>query len=143
MALHLSSDLRICACFEGASYFGSLAGEMKPYTSSTRAPRVGDLGAVALIAAPFIGPGGWQSDEMEASADLAARLPVEVPVFVYHGENDAVVPVAHAKCYGGRSSVMLSRFTRGPYIGRCPPASREPSRVVPPVPSCAREQVRH
>lgn len=57
------------------------------------------LGAVMLIAAPFIGDGGWQSDEMTSSADLAGRLPADVPVFLYHGEDDDVVPISHVELY--------------------------------------------
>ncbi len=57
------------------------------------------LGAVVLIAAPFIGEGGWASEEIAPRADLAERLPAAVPVFLYHGEDDAEVPVAHVERY--------------------------------------------
>lgn len=61
--------------------------------------RTAALAAVVLIAAPFIGEGGWESEGAEPSADLAARLPATVPVFLYHGEDDAIVPVAHVERY--------------------------------------------
>lgn len=93
-------ERQIAALRSGAVVVGHSVGGTILLQVLARAPRARDLGAVALIAAPFIGPGGWQSDEMETGADLAARLSVEVPVFVYHGENDAVVPVVHAECYG-------------------------------------------
>jgi predicted alpha/beta hydrolase family esterase len=57
------------------------------------------LDAIVLIAAPFIGEGGWTSEEIAPRADLAVRLPVAVPVFLYHGEADAIVPVAHVERY--------------------------------------------
>ena len=57
------------------------------------------LGAVVLIAAPYIGEGGWESEEITARADLAERLPAGAPVFLYHGEADAEVPVAHVERY--------------------------------------------
>jgi pimeloyl-ACP methyl ester carboxylesterase len=57
------------------------------------------LGAVVLIGAPYIGEGGWESDELAPRMDLAARLPAAVPVFLYHGEADAEVPVAHVERY--------------------------------------------
>jgi predicted alpha/beta hydrolase family esterase len=57
------------------------------------------LGAICLIAAPFVGPGGWPSDDIEPRADLADRLPGGVPIFFYHGRDDAVVPLSHVDLY--------------------------------------------
>lgn len=92
-------ERQLAALGPGAVVVGHSVGGTMLLQVLVHAVRVPELGAVALIAAPFIGPGGWPSDEMEATADLAARLPAEVPVFVYHGEDDAVVPVAHAARY--------------------------------------------
>ena len=58
-----------------------------------------NLGAIFLIAAPFIGPGGWDTDEIEAQPDLADRLPRDVPIFIYHGRDDDTVPFAHVEQY--------------------------------------------
>jgi predicted alpha/beta hydrolase family esterase len=58
-----------------------------------------DLGAICLIAAPFIGPGGWPSDEIVARPDLGDRLPRDVPIFLYHGRDDDTVPCAHVELY--------------------------------------------
>jgi len=63
---------------------------------------IATLDAIVLIAAPFIGDGGWPSDDIASRADLAERLPVAVPVFLYHGEDDATVPVAHVERYAER-----------------------------------------
>jgi predicted alpha/beta hydrolase family esterase len=57
------------------------------------------LGAICLISAPFIGAGGWQSDDIEPRSDLAARLPRDAPIFLYHGRDDDTVPVAHVELY--------------------------------------------
>lgn len=62
-------------------------------------PAAAVLGAIILIAAPFIGPGGWQSDEMAPRADLAESLPAGVPILLYHGDLDATVPVTHVERY--------------------------------------------
>lgn len=56
------------------------------------------LGAIVLISAPFIGEGGWPSDEIAARDDLASALP-PAPVFLFHGEADAEVPLAHVELY--------------------------------------------
>jgi len=57
------------------------------------------LDAIVLIAAPFIGDGGWESEEIQPRADLAERLPSGVPVFLFHGEDDDEVPIAHVELY--------------------------------------------
>jgi predicted alpha/beta hydrolase family esterase len=57
------------------------------------------LGAICLIAAPFIGTGGWETDDFEPEPDLAARLPRDVPIFLYHGRDDEDVPFAHVELY--------------------------------------------
>jgi predicted alpha/beta hydrolase family esterase len=57
------------------------------------------LAAIILIAAPFLGRKGWSSNEVEPRTDLAERLPADVPLFLYHGENDDTVPVAHVDLY--------------------------------------------
>jgi len=57
------------------------------------------LGAISLIAAPFIGDGGWPSDEMEPRTDLGQHLPAGVPLFLYHGTTDDVVPFGHLHLY--------------------------------------------
>ena len=53
--------------------------------------------ALYLVAAPFIGEGGWPSDEIHPRADLAARLPSTVVLF--HGTADDTVPIAHVHLY--------------------------------------------
>jgi pimeloyl-ACP methyl ester carboxylesterase len=57
------------------------------------------LGAIVLIAAPFIGEGGWTSADIEPASDLAARLPPAVPVFLYHGDKDDIAPIAQVALY--------------------------------------------
>ncbi len=57
------------------------------------------IGAIVLVAAPFVGEGGWPADELTTPADLGARLPSGVPVHVFHGDNDDTAPPAHADLY--------------------------------------------
>jgi len=57
------------------------------------------LGAIGLIAVPFVGPGGWPSEEIAPRSDLGASLPLGVPVLIYHGTKDETAPVAHADLY--------------------------------------------
>jgi predicted alpha/beta hydrolase family esterase len=55
-------------------------------------------GVLGLIAPPFIGPGGWTSDDIGPFPG-AACLPVGLPVFLQHGTHDEAVPPAHARLY--------------------------------------------
>ena len=57
------------------------------------------LGAVLLLAAPFVGEGGWPSEDLQLSRDLGARLPRGVPVHFFHGLADDTAPPAHVELY--------------------------------------------
>lgn len=55
-------------------------------------------GIFLLLATPFWGGDGWLYDgyeELELPADMAHRLPSSVPVFLYHCQDDEVVPFDH------------------------------------------------
>jgi predicted alpha/beta hydrolase family esterase len=54
---------------------------------------------VFLLAVPFCGPGGWECGDVVPSDELGRRLPERVPLFLYHGRDDAVVPFAHVELY--------------------------------------------
>lgn len=54
-------------------------------------------GALVLIAAPFVGEGGWPGDDIQPRSDFAERLPF--PVFLYQGTDDDTVPTAHVHLY--------------------------------------------
>jgi predicted alpha/beta hydrolase family esterase len=56
-------------------------------------------GAIMLMSAPFIGEGGWESDDISPKPDLGARLPQGVSVHVFHGCEDRTAPSAHAHLY--------------------------------------------
>jgi predicted alpha/beta hydrolase family esterase len=57
------------------------------------------FGALFLIAAPFVGDGGWSSDNLRSPHDLGARLPQDAPVHIYHGLEDEIAPPSHAELY--------------------------------------------
>jgi predicted alpha/beta hydrolase family esterase len=57
------------------------------------------LGAIFLIAAPFVGEGGWQPDDWQPQPELGGKLPGELPVYVYHGLADDTAPPSHAELY--------------------------------------------
>lgn len=95
----IALESEIAALQSGAIVVGhSLGGTILLNVLAERALAVG-LGAIVLIAAPFVGDGGWKSDDIEPRSDLAARLPAGVPVFLYHGNKDTIVPIAHVALY--------------------------------------------
>ena len=57
------------------------------------------IGGLFLIAAPYVGEGGWQIGEFETPKDLGAHLSQELPIYLYHGTDDAIVPFAHLDLY--------------------------------------------
>lgn len=60
--------------------------------SSVRPPA-----GIFLVSTPFVGEGGWQSDEIKPEPDLGSRLPARSPVYLYHGDADETVPVSHLR----------------------------------------------
>ena len=92
-------ESEIAALETGAIVVGhSIGGTILINVLAERTPAVG-LGAIVLIAAPFVGHGGWKTDDIETRADLGARLPPGVPVFLYHGDQDTTAPIAHVALY--------------------------------------------
>jgi hypothetical protein len=57
------------------------------------------LGGLLLIAAPFVGDGGWPSESIEPLPDLGARLPAQTPIYLYHGSKDETVSSGHVDLY--------------------------------------------
>jgi pimeloyl-ACP methyl ester carboxylesterase len=55
--------------------------------------------AILLIAAPFVGKGGWSFDELELPGDLGARIAPGVPVHFFQGLEDETAPALHVDLY--------------------------------------------
>lgn len=72
----------------------------------------GTCGAIFLLAAPFVGDGGWLADEMEFSANLGMQLPEGVPVHLWHGLDDDTVPPSHVDLYA--NAIPQARVHRLP-----------------------------
>jgi predicted alpha/beta hydrolase family esterase len=84
---------------DGAVLVGhSIGGTVLVHVLVEHRPKQG-LSMIALIAPPFVGEGGWPSDDIDPSTDLAEQLPADVPIFHYHGTADDDVPFAHQALY--------------------------------------------
>jgi pimeloyl-ACP methyl ester carboxylesterase len=84
---------------EGAVVVGHSVGATILIHTLAEQPPGYEPAAIILIAAPFVGEGGWPGDEFELSGDLGARLPAGVPVHVFHGLDDETAPPLHADLY--------------------------------------------
>ena len=71
------------------------------------------LAGVFLIAAPFVGTGGWSIEEIRPMADLGARLPPKMPIHLYHGTEDDTAPIAHVGLYAGAIPSAIVHRLRG------------------------------
>jgi predicted alpha/beta hydrolase family esterase len=67
------------------------------------------IAGIFLIAAPFVGEGGWPSKDIESRNDFATRLPEEVPLFLYHGKEDQTAPVEHLGLYAAAIPRAVTR----------------------------------
>ena len=95
----LTLQREFAALEHGAIVIGhSVGGTILIHDLAEQTPQ-SDLGAICLIAAPYIGTGGWKSNDIEPRPDLPVRLPRDVPIFFYHGRNDDIVPFAHVELY--------------------------------------------
>jgi pimeloyl-ACP methyl ester carboxylesterase len=84
---------------DGAVVAGHSVGGTILINALAERPPERELAAIVLIAAPFVGAGGWPGDEFELPHDLGARLPPRVPVHVFHGLQDETAPPSHADLY--------------------------------------------
>jgi pimeloyl-ACP methyl ester carboxylesterase len=84
---------------DGAVVVGHSVGGTLLIKSLVERPPDVALAAIVLIAAPFVGGGGWPGEEFELPGNLDALLPATVPVHVFHGLEDDEVPPAHADLY--------------------------------------------
>ncbi|MFL6723369.1 MAG: alpha/beta fold hydrolase [Sphingomicrobium sp.] len=84
---------------DGATLIGHSIGGTIAIQAMAERRLTGRLDAIILVAAPFVGKGGWPGDDFEFADNLGARLPAGVPVHIFHGSADDTAPPAHADIY--------------------------------------------
>ena len=92
-------ERELAALDNGAILVGhSVGGTILVNTLAEQSSKL-EYGAIFLIAAPFVGEGGWPAGDLNTPRDLGARLPKGVPVHLYHGLDDETAPPAHVELY--------------------------------------------
>jgi predicted alpha/beta hydrolase family esterase len=69
------------------------------------------VAGLLLVAAPYVGTGGWELDEYALREDFASELPEGLQMFLYHGRDDEEVPFEHLALYEAnlpRAAVRVS-----------------------------------
>ena len=84
---------------DGAIFIGhSIGGTILIRTIADDPPKQ-TIGGIFLIAAPFVGDGGWPSEDIDPLSDVGAKLPEAAPIFLYHGNKDETAPFGHVDLY--------------------------------------------
>ncbi|MET0338415.1 MAG: alpha/beta fold hydrolase [Caulobacter sp.] len=74
----------------------------------------GSVAGLFLVAAPFWHDHPvWRWDEVALSSDATERYPRGVPLFLYHGQEDEVVPVSHVDLYAKALPQAVRRCLSG------------------------------
>lgn len=76
----------------------SLGGTILVHALAER-PTATRLRAIILVAAPYVGEGGWPAGEWTPQTALGERLPSGAAVLFFHGTADDTVPPTHATLY--------------------------------------------
>lgn len=84
---------------EGAVLVGHPVGATLLVQALADQPPLSRVAGIVLVGAPFVGDGGWPSEQLELRRDLGARLPPSAQVHVFHGLDDTTAPPSHADLY--------------------------------------------
>ena len=104
-------DLREAAILVGHSLGASF---LLKYLAEEKSPK--PVSGIFLIATPYWGGNGWRYEGFERVTlpdDFASRLPREAPFFLYHGDEDKVVPFAHLALYAEKLPWAKIRVLEG------------------------------
>jgi predicted alpha/beta hydrolase family esterase len=92
-------DMELAALRHGSILIGHSVGGTILAKTLTGQSNLQEFGAICLIAAPFAGDGGWPSDDVRFPPNLGAHLPEGVPIHLWHGLDDEIVPPSHLELY--------------------------------------------
>lgn len=84
---------------DGAILIGHSVGGTILINALVETPPNRKVAGIFLIAAPFVGPGGWPSEDISPTPNLGSRLPPNTPIYLYQGSDDDTVPIVHLNLY--------------------------------------------
>ncbi len=84
---------------DGAILVGHSIGGTILINAIAEAPPNLKIDGIFLIAAPFVGAGGWPSKEFNTKINLGGQLPPNTPIYLYHGTKDDTAPLSHVELY--------------------------------------------
>jgi predicted alpha/beta hydrolase family esterase len=105
-------EQEIVALDDGAILIGHSLGGTILTNALAENPPDRKLSGVFLIAAPFVGAGGWLSEDITLP-ELGARLSEVTPICLYHGSADDTAPFAHVDLYARAIPHALVRKLEG------------------------------
>jgi predicted alpha/beta hydrolase family esterase len=85
----------LTAMGEGAILVGHSAGGASLLAFLAENNHRQTIAGAFLIAAPFFGKAGWDCGDANLPKDIGARIQRGLPMFLYHGRQDEIVPFAH------------------------------------------------
>jgi predicted alpha/beta hydrolase family esterase len=106
-------DEELTAMGAGAVLVGHSAGAATLLTFLAQSDFRHEAAGIFIIAAPFFGEGGWNCGDGGVPKDLGARLPRGVPLFLYHGSADEIVPFAHVDLFAKMLPQAVIRRLKG------------------------------
>ncbi len=92
-------EKELAALSDGVILVGHSIGGTILINALAEHPPAREFGAIFLIAAPFVGEGGWHSDDWTPQRQLGGKLPSGVPIYLYHGLADDTAPPSHAELF--------------------------------------------
>ena len=84
---------------DGAIIVGHSIGGTVLVNVLAEVPTATTLSAVLLVAPPFVGEGGWPSDDVAPMGNAGARLPSATPIYLFQGSDDDTTPAVHLDLY--------------------------------------------
>jgi predicted alpha/beta hydrolase family esterase len=106
-------EQEIAALDDGAILIGHSVGGTILINALAEARSDRKLCGVFLIAAPFVGAGGWPSEDIKPSPKLGARLSPMTPIYLYHGSADDTAPFTHLDLYARAIPYAVVRRLEG------------------------------
>jgi predicted alpha/beta hydrolase family esterase len=92
-------DLALGKLPDGAILVGHSVGGSILLKVLTEQASARKFGAILLLAAPFVGEGGWPADDLQFPPDLGSHLLRGVPVHFFQGLDDQTAPPSHVDLY--------------------------------------------